>query len=237
VSGRIARVVTMALVLSVAIGATRVVGKSEKYRPKIDPSAFQSGIDHEYFPLIPGTTFRYTEKSGKLVVDVAVAVTRETRVVMGVTCVVVSTLVKSKGVLKEDIAEWYAQDREGNVWFFGEDAKEFHSQGRVSTEGSWEAGIDGAQPGIVMPGRAVPGEPYRHQYYKDESEDMAQIVAMNESVTVPFGSFRNCVRTREWSMLEAGSQSKWYAKGVGFIKEVSEWGDATELISVTRPGK
>ena len=205
------------------------------YHPAIDPTNFQATVDNPYLPLVPGTTFKFIEKQGKRISENEVTVTHDSKVVMGVKCVVVHDVVKEKGVLEEDTFDWYAQDKQGNVWYFGEDTKEFHAHGKVSTEGSWEAGVDRNQPGIIMPGRPEIGEPYRQEYGPGHAEDMGQVVAVNDSVTVPYGSFTGCVRTKEWSLLEAGSEKKWYARGLGVVRTESEAKEVAVLVSVTQP--
>jgi hypothetical protein len=205
-----------------------------QYRPDIDASKFQSKVDNPWFPLVPGTRYFYSERHGAdPVIDGVVTVTSETRTVLGVPCVVVHDRVSQGGRLLEDTYDWFAQDSQGNVWYFGEDTKAYDDKGRVSTEGSWEAGIDGAQPGIMMPANPLPGAPYRTEYYAGEAEDMAQVIATIESVTVPAGRYSPSLETREWSLLEPGSEKKWYARGVGFIRSVSEDGEVTELLSVS----
>jgi hypothetical protein len=229
-----ALVVISAVVLGVAIGTNPVAGKNKKYHPAIDVANFQTAVDNPYFPLVPGTTFHFVEQSDKGPLDNDVTVTHDTKVIMGVTCMIVHDTVKAHGELKEETFDWYAQDKQGTVWYFGEDTKEFHSKGRVSTEGSWEAGVDGAQPGIIMPGQLALKQPYRQEYYKGHAEDMGELAALDDSVKVTGGSFPHCVRTREWSMLEAGDEKKWYAKGVGVVKEVSEKGEVSQLVSMTK---
>jgi hypothetical protein len=162
-------------------------------------------------------------------------VTHDAKVIMGVTCVVVRDVVREKGVVTEDTFDWYAQDKQGNVWYFGEDTKEFHAKGKVDTEGSWEAGVGRNQPGIIMPGVAAIGEPYRQEYGPGHAEDMGQIVALDDSVTVPYGSFKGCVRTKEWSLLEPGTEKKWYAKGLGVVRTESTAKEVATLVSITRP--
>jgi hypothetical protein len=214
--------------------ASRVAGK-DNYRPVVDAATFKSTIDNPYYPLDPGTTYQYMEKAGKNTAEIETTVTRDHKVIMGVTCVVVHTIVREKGEIDEETNAWYAQDRQGNVWYFGEDAKEFHSGGRVSTEGSWEAGVGENQPGIVMPGDlGMQGAaPYRQSYSPGAEEDMGRI---EEKGTMKvLGSLKAFVRTKEWSNLSAGSEKKWYAEGIGLFKEISAEGDVTELISVTQP--
>lgn len=205
------------------------------YHPVIDPANFREGVDHPYFPLVPGTSFRFREVSEGRTYEDVITVTNDTKVVMGVKCVVVRDTVSEQGTVKEDTFDWYAQDKQGTVWYMGEDTKEYLSGGKFSTEGSWEAGINGAHPGIIMPANPQPGAPYRQEYGPGVAEDMGQIVALNESVTVPCGSFTGCVKTKDWSMLESGNEWKWYAKGIGVVRAEATGGDTEELLSVTRP--
>jgi len=202
---------------------------------KINPADFQSKVDNPYFPLVPGTTYNYIETVGKDTSENEVTVTHDTTLIEGVTCVVVHDVVKSNGVVKEETFDWYAQDREGNVWYFGEDTKEFKAHNKVVTRGSWKTGAKGAQPGIIMKGKPEMGEPYRQEYLKGEAEDMGQIVSVNDSAVVPYGSYTGCVKTKDWSMLEAGHEFKWYAKGIGCIRSQSTGGETSVLVSVTKP--
>jgi hypothetical protein len=212
--------------------STAFAGKP--YRPVIVPEHFTHVVDNPYFPLVPGTTAHFIEKDGRDKREIKVVVTHETKMVMGVKCVVVHDTVMLDGKLLEDTYDWYAQDKEGAAWYFGEATKEFKIGGRVFTEGSWEAGVKGAQPGIVMPAHPRVGERYRMEYAANEAEDVGRIAALDETVTVPFGTFKECVRTREWSMLESGTSTKWYAKGVGLVRDESASGEVATLISLTR---
>lgn len=224
----------LALGLSVGTGCVELGLRAADYHLQIDPAEFQTTVDNPYFPLVPGTTMTFIEKSGGETKENKFAVTHDTKMIMGVKCVVVHDTLTQDGVLKEDTLDWFAQDKDGSVWYFGEATKEFKAGGRESTEGSWEAGIKGALPGIVMPAKPQPGKPYRQEYSRGEAEDMGQVVALDESVTVPAGSYKGCVRTKEWSMVESGSEKKWYAKGIGFIKSESTAGEVSELVSVSR---
>ena len=219
----------LSLILLLAMAAA-----GEPYRPVIVPANFTHVVRNPYFPLVPGTTAIFSEQYGREKRENKIAVTRETKTVMGVKCVVVQDTVTLDGVLKEDARTYFAQDKQGAVWFFGEAAKEFLSFGRVSTVGSWEAGINGAQPGIVMPARPTVGERFRLEYLANVAEDIGQIAALGEAMTVPFGAFKDCVRMREWSMLESGTSRKWYARGVGLIRAESTDGEVSTLISVIR---
>ncbi len=224
-----------ALCLSGALTGSEAKPAARKYAPLIDPAQFTTGVDNPYYPLVPGTRFIYHEtKEGKTCVN-EVTVLAETKLIMGVTCTVVHDVVRDGDRVKEDTYDWFAQDKQGDVWYFGEDTKEFLPKGVVSTEGSWTAGVKGAQPGIMMPGRPAPSAAYRQEYLAGEAEDMGQIVRLGESVHVPLGSFSDCIRTKEWSMLEAGTDNKWYAKGIGLVRAVSASKEVLELISVTQP--
>ncbi len=219
--------------LSLLIFAVSTAFAGEPYRPVIIPANFTHVVDNPYFPLVPGTITLFIEKAGREKREIRVVVTHETKTVMGVKCVVVHDTVTLDDKRVEDTYDWYAQDMGGAVWYFGEATKEFKSGGRVITEGSWEAGVNGAQPGIVMPAHPRVGERYRQEYAANEAEDIGRIAALDETVTVPFGTFNECVRTREWSMLESGTSTKWYAKGVGLVRDESAGGEVTTLVSMT----
>ena len=154
---------------------------------------------------------------------------------MGVNTVEVWDRVWLDGELIEETLDWYAQDKSGNVWYFGEDSKEYESGEVTSTKGSWEAGVNGAKPGIIMQAEPKIGQPYRQEYYQNIAEDMAQVVGIDESVTVPYGSFTGCLKTRDWNSLESGTdEHKYYCPGVaGVVLEVSVVdGEKVELIDV-----
>ncbi len=204
------------------------------YMPDIDPANFSDGVINPLWPLTPGLQTVF-EGGGE---RIEVVVTSDTRVVMGVTTVVVRDTVYEDGEVIEDTYDWFATDNDGNVWYFGEDTTEFEDGEPVSTAGSWEAGVDGAQPGIVMHANQPPvGEPYRQEYDVCEAEDMAEVVSLSESVTVPYGTFDGCLQTREFTPLdEEANEYKYYAAGVGLVLEVEvATGDRVELVGVTLP--
>jgi hypothetical protein len=210
-------------------------GPSETYLPVIDPSAFTNIVDNKFFPLTPGTKTIYEANTDNGLEHTEVTVLNETKVVMGVTCVVVRDTVSIGGVVTEDTYDWYAQDEEGNVWYMGEDTKEYQDGEVVSTAGSWEGGVDGAMPGIVMLADPEVGLSYRQEYYKGEAEDMAQVVSLNESAVVQYGSFQNLLMTAEWSHLEPGLvEHKYYAEGIGVVLELTVTGgsERVELVQV-----
>ena len=209
------------------------------YSPNINPADFTTTIDNRYFPLKPGTTFFYQGKKEDATTRDVMAVTHATKQIMGVKCVVVNDKVWENGELTEQTYDWYAQDKQGNVWYFGEDSKEIKNGKVASTGGSWTAGKDGAKPGIIMQAQPKVGETYRQEYYKGEAEDMAKVLDLNGSTKVPYGSFSHVLVTNEWTPLERGvAEHKYYAPGVGNIKEVATKGppETLELVNVKSTG-
>jgi hypothetical protein len=198
--------------------------QEKAYAPHIDPAEFTTTIDNEYLPLKPGTTFVYQGGAERN----EMTVTHDTKKVMGVECVVVDDRAWENGQLIEKTYDWFAQDKEGNVWYFGENTKEYKNGEVVSTKGSWEAGVDGAKPGIIMQADPKVGQSYRQEYYPGEAEDMAKVLSLNESVTVAYGSFDRVLKTREWTPLEPSyHEHKYYAPGVGQV-----YGGGSELVNV-----
>ena len=204
------------------IGVTNAGALSgSKYDPEIDPADFTSEITNPYFPLVPGTTFVDEGTSeGKAELD-TVKVTSETRPILGVDCIIVHDVVSQEGVVVEDTFDWYAQDKDGNVWYFGEDTRQLDARGRVKTiEGSWEAGQHGAKPGIVMTAHPTVGGPYREEYQKGVAEDRGRIIEVGETRTTPTGSYDNVVVVAERTRLEPRIlEHKEYAPGIGLISE------------------
>lgn len=211
------------------------VVKGEPYRPGIDPADFVDVVDNPYFPLEPGTTLVYEGASGDDQEVVEVTVTDDTKVILGITATVVRDQVFVDGELVEDTFDWFAQDRWGNVWYLGEDTKELENGEVVSTEGSWEAGVDGAQPGIVMLAEPHVGDTYRQEFYRGKAVDMARVRGLDESVTVPYGSFDHVLVTEDWTPLEPKFlENKSYARGIGVVLErlVQGGQEMLELVEV-----
>lgn len=206
------------------------------YNPHIDPADFVAHIDNPYLPLEPGTTHVYEGESGGELERITVAVTNKTKKIMGVTATVVHDVVTVDGEIVEATFDWYAQDRWGNVWYFGEDSKEYEDGKVVSSHGSWEAGVDGARPGLVMLGEPELKDRYRQEYYAGVAEDMAQILRFDASVDVPYGHFDDVLVTKEWTPLEPKVvENKFYAPGIGMVLERPARGPKEEigLIEVT----
>lgn len=211
-------------------------GKQKRYNPDIDPDEFVTEIDNPYFPLTPGTTFFYEGYKDNNATSNEVYVTHKTKKIIGVTTVVVRDRAFLNGKLVEETFDWYAQDEDGNVWYFGEDAKEYENGVVVSTEGSWQAGVNGAKPGIVMEAEPEKGDIYRQEYAKGVAEDMAKVLRLNVGVTVPYGSFKHCIETKDYSMLDPGIvEHKYYAPGIGFVSGIMVKGGSenTELVNIT----
>jgi hypothetical protein len=207
------------------------------YEPRIRPGDFGGPVDNLYFPLIPGSRWVYEGKQRGGTERTVVVVTPDTKAILGVANVVVHDTVSEDGTVKEDTFDWYAQDREGNVWYFGEDTKELENGVVVSTEGSWEAGVDGAKAGIIMKARPRAGVTYRQEYYRGHALDFAQVVSKSESVTVPAGTYRHVLKTKEFTPLEPKLlEHKYYARGVGVVREATVKGgaDRVQLMEYTR---
>ena len=205
------------------------------YAPPFHPNAFVDEITNPFFPLAPGTTYRYVGQTAGGEEVILVEVLDETRDIVGVTTRVVHDSVFLDGELIEDTYDWYAQDMDGNVWYLGEATEEYEGGVVVSTAGSWEPGVDGAIPGIVMPAEPAVGQAYRQEFYAGEAEDQAEVLSTSESVTVPLGSYTNCVKTYDTTPLDPDAQEhKYYCSGVGNVLTVDLLtGERDELVEVT----
>lgn len=199
----------------------------------LDPADFVAEIDNPYWPMQPGNRWVYTEtdEDGEEM-QVEVTVTSDKKEVLGISATVVHDVVTQDGEVIEDTFDWYAQDVDGNVWYLGEDTKEYQD-GEVSTEGSWEAGVDGAQAGVVVPGKPEVGMAYRQEYYEGEAEDEGKILSLDEHVEVPYGTFDGCLQTEDTTPLEPDVlENKYYCEGVGPVLAIDlEGGGREELIT------
>jgi hypothetical protein len=211
-------------------------GDGGHYDPDIDPAAFVDGVDNPYMPLVPGSRWVYDGAEDGETEHIEVVVTDERREVMGISAVVVRDTVSTGGEVIEDTYDWFAQDRDGNVWYLGEETMEYEDGKPVSDAGSWEAGVDGALPGIVMPANPAVGDAYRQEYYEGEAEDMGEVLELDADESVPYGSFDALLVTKDWNPLEPDTvEEKYYAAGIGVVLEVkTEGGDGRiELIEFT----
>ena len=206
----------------------------EPYDPVIDPANFGGPINNPYFPLVPGTTYIYEGETESGLEHGEFAVTHNTRVIMGVTCVEVRDTVYVDGEMAEDTLDWFAQDSEGNVWYFGENTYELEDGLITTIDGSFIAGVNGDKPGIVMKAQPMIGDFYRQEFSLGNAEDYAETIGLNESVTVPAGSFGNCLKSQETTPLEPDVlEHKFFAPGVGNVLTIDvNTGDRVELIEV-----
>ena len=206
----------------------------------LDPSEFTTTIDNPYLPFAVGSRWVYTEtEDGEPAQKVVVEVSGKTkRIANGVEALVVRDTVTVRGEPVEVTDDWFAQDSEGNVWYLGEDTAEYED-GEVATRaGSFEAGVDGAEAGIVMPADPQVGMAYRQEYYEGEAEDRAEVLSLDEKAEVPAGYYPKTLMTKDLVPLEPKvSEHKFYAQGVGLVLAIGHSGGAgrEELISFT-PG-
>jgi hypothetical protein len=213
-------------------------GDGGDYHPDIDPANFVTGVDNPYLPFNPGARWVYDGTDDGDNEHIEVTVTDERKEVMGVPVVVVRDTVEVDGELAEDTRDWYAQDRDGNVWYMGEETAEYENGQVTSTSGSWEAGVDGALPGIVMPAHPEVGHAYRQEFYEGEAEDLGEILQVDGTASVAAGQYDNLVVTRDWNPLEPEVvEEKSYAEGVGVVlEEKVEGGDGRIELTEFDPG-
>ena len=238
-------------VLAVGVGATGGMGGTAapascelpqgKERVRLDPARFTTAIDNPWWPMRPGSRWIYRETAPDGTVQrVVVSVLAKTkRIANGITARVVRDVVTEDGKPVEITDDWYAQDDCGNVWYLGEATTEYENGEPVSTQGSFEAGVDGAQAGVIMPARPKVGMRYRQEYYAGEAEDRAEVVSLREQVEVPLGYFRpgRVLMTRDLNPLDPKVlEYKFYARGIGLVLAVGVSGgdDREELVRYTR---
>jgi hypothetical protein len=207
------------------------------YNPVINPRDFVSRVNNRYFRLRPGTVFTYEKRTPAGLERTEIEVTRQRRRVMGVLTTVVRHRGWVNGQLKEDARDWYAQDRRGNVWYFGEEVDNYENGRLKDHAGSWEAGVNGAKPGIVMLNEPIVGVTYRQEFLRGQAEDMGTVIALNRTVRVPSGTFRGCLQTRDWSLIDKTvNEYKYYCPQVGFrtFEEAApRGGESAQLVSVS----
>jgi hypothetical protein len=220
-----------------ALGApSNATACGTSYAPVLDPANFVTVIDNPYFPLPVGRTLVYTGvKDGQTQTD-TVTITDQKKVILGITATVVSDIATHGATVLEKTFDFYAQDREGNVWYLGEDTTAFLPNGKTDTSGSFLAGFDGAQPGIIMKANPQIPDSWRQECYAGHAEDTAWVVATSGSVSVPYGKLRNVLTTLESTRLEPGAyDEKIYAPGIGIVSERSLTGpnEFAQLVSVS----
>lgn len=206
----------------------------EPYHPEIDPEEFDTEIANTFLPWIPGTTFIYDGTTARGVEHIEVVVSHETREIQGVECVQVRDTVSLNGDVIEDTLDWYAQDDADNVWYFGESVQDFEDGLVSSLSGSFMAGVNGAKAGIAMKTAPQIGDFYRQEFDIDNAEDVARVLSLTETVTVPYGTFTNCLKTEEFAPTGPGQiEHKYYAEDIGLVLIVNlDTGDRVELLNV-----
>ncbi len=233
-------VVVAAVVGTIAGGAwvSNARASASDYEPVLDPANFAGVIDKPYYPLPVGRTLVYEGiKDGQTQID-TVTVTNQKKVIEGITATVVSDIATHNGTVLEKTFDWFAQDKQGNVWYLGEDTTAFLPNGKIDTSGSWEAGVHDAEPGIVMEAHPQIPDAYRREFLAGQAEDTAWVVELGGTVTVPYGKLRNTLATLEATRIDPGLyDQKIYAPGIGMAVEQALTGptEFAKLVSVTGP--
>jgi hypothetical protein len=202
----------------------------------LNPANFSTKIDNPYFPLPVGRTLVYRGvKDGKSQRD-TVTVTNRTRVLEGIRARVVSDVARHRGHLLEKTSDYYAQDKQGNVWYLGEDTAAYLPNGHVDRSGSWHSGVQDAEPGLIMEAHPRIPDAYRQEYSVGQAEDTAWIVDRGRTVKVPYGTLHNTLTSLEATRIEPGAyDKKIYAPGIGIAQERAITGgpEFATLVSVS----
>jgi len=201
--------------------STRLIDSS--YKPDINPANFSNStiITNPYYPATPGKKYIYEGQTDEGFERVEEQRLNTTKTNMGITCIVSNFKGYVNGELVEETWDWYAQDNEGTLWYFGEEVNNYQNGTLSDHGGSWEAGVDGAQPGKIMPANPQTGMKYREEYYFGHAEDEAEILGTGLSETISLGTYNNCIKTKNWTALEPDAlENKIYAPGIGLIKEI-----------------
>ena len=213
--------------------------KSKSFLPGFPGAGeFVTGFTNPYLAFDEGKVFHYEGETDDGRETIVVTVTGETKEIYGVMATVVSDIAYLDGEMVEKTEDWYAEDTEGNVWYFGEYSEEYENGELVGTGGSWEAGVDGALPGVLMYANPKIGMKYQQEYFEGEAEDMAIVLSLKKTIEIDYGTFEDCLETMEWSPLEPGAREhKFYKKGVGLVQELQPNGgrSTVDLVSVEMP--
>ena len=231
--------------LKIAIGGMAlllmfVASTTNPIQAKEDPfnkASFSNSlvIDNPYLPLVPGTTYIYQGTADRRSTYEEFVVTNQTKTILGVETRVIHDTNWENGKVIEDTFDWFAQDDEGNVWYFGEFSTEYKNGKVIGHHGSWEAGVNGASAGIVMEAKPKVGDTYQQELAPGIAEDMVTVLSLNEIVCVPFGCFSNVLKTKDFTPLEPGvAENKYYAPGIGQIKTIAVEGgsEVSELVDI-----
>ena len=210
---------------------------TESKLPEFDPDHFVRDVTNPLFPLPLGTRLFYYDTEDGLPERVVTKVTREHKTILGVPVVVVLDRVFLDGVLKERTFDWYAQDKHGNVWYFGEDTKEFEDGRVISTAGSFEAGKNGARAGVIMRAHPKLGQTTAQEFAPGVAEDKGLVLDLDATVHVPYGTLHHCLKQAEFTALDPGAlEHKFYCPGIGVVRERDVTGGTvnTALTNVIR---
>jgi hypothetical protein len=239
---RTVRIAALGVAATLAAGVVAVSMWPATGSPRggVNPGDFTHPQANPYFPLKPGTVLRYRGSEGPERFHERLSITDQTKTIQGVkTTVVHDVLRRADNSLAEKTTDWYAADNSGNVWYFGEETATYKKNGQLeSREGSWEAGVDGAVAGLIMPADPKPTDAYRQEFYAGHAEDQAWIVQHNVKTKVPYGRLQNLIRSFEWTRLEPDVVSvKLYGRGLGIVREydVAGGNEVFKLVSVSRP--
>jgi len=203
----------------------------------VDPARFTTAITNPYWTMTPGTRWTYKEldEQGHELQAVVVVTNETKKMADGVTARVVRDTLSQGRTVLEDTIDWYAQDDQGNVWYLGEQTAELENGKVTSTAGSFEAGVDGALPGVIVPGQPQPGLHYRQEYYQGKAEDSGAILSLDEMAQVPLGLYKQVLLTKETVAIEPDVlEYKFYAKGIGPVLSIDISGGhrRSELVSI-----
>ncbi len=224
---------SLLLLLSCKKDKIRILDSS--YKPDVSITKFTNSttITNPYFPATPGKKYIYEGQTEDGLERIEEQRLTSTKTILGIACIIVNFKAYLNGILIEEAWDWYAQDNNGNVWYFGEAVDNYNTNGSLLDHaGSWEAGIDGAQPGTIMPTNPQAGMAYREEYYFNHAEDRAEITATGQTVIIPLGTYTNCIKTKNWTELEPdANENKYYAPGIGLVKEENAT-ENTEIVLI-----
>lgn len=211
--------------------------KDINYNPVLKSENFVDKITNPYFFLTPGKVMTYKQQRKDGTATVVDEIMTKIKTVSGIKCTVVRDTLTINDVLFEETYDWYAQDKDGNVWYMGEYVTNYKNGKVFDHEGSFEAGVDGALPGVVMFAYPVLEMPYRLEYYDNKSEDRAKVLEKGVTVVVPYGTYKDCIKTLEWDGLDPKNKMenefKYFAPGIGFVKsETVDGSETVELIKI-----
>jgi hypothetical protein len=237
--------ITSPLIFTIVIGLSGQIAHARNINLLFNAANFSSPQDNLFLPMAIGATYVYRAEDEDGVVLNEITQTSQTKVILGVTTTVVHDveflLVEGVGsIVTEETFDWIAWDNSGNVWYFGEDTTEYlydENWNLIGTtkEGSWQAGVDGAKPGILMLADPAPGDSYRQEFFEGVAEDTAKVLNLNGSVSVEYGDFHDVLKTKEWTPLEPGAvEHKFYAADVGlvFIEQLKGKTVRVELVDI-----